>query len=71
MASDLLNMFPLLLSILKTFGDVLGTDDATKFELAISGSQLIWIHKAGHVPHFERPQSVAAHVLTFARRTGN
>lgn len=51
--------------------DVLGTDDATKFEQAISGSQLIWIHKAGHVPHFERPQSVAAHVLTFARRTGN
>ena len=48
--------------------DVLGTDDATKFEQAISGSQLLWIPEAGHVPHFDRPQSVAAHVLTFARR---
>ncbi|MEP0779104.1 pyridoxal-phosphate dependent enzyme [Microcoleus sp. ZQ-A2] len=48
--------------------DVLGTDDATKFEQAISGSQLIWIPEAGHVPHFDRPQSVAAHMLTFARR---
>jgi pimeloyl-ACP methyl ester carboxylesterase len=51
--------------------DVLGTDDATKFEQAISGSQLIWIREAGHVPHFDQPQSVAAHLLTFARHTGN
>jgi pimeloyl-ACP methyl ester carboxylesterase len=51
--------------------DVLGTDDATKFEQAISGSQLIWIREAGHVPHFDRPQSVATHLLTFARCTGN
>jgi pimeloyl-ACP methyl ester carboxylesterase len=50
--------------------DVLGTDDATKFEQAISGSQLIWIREAGHVSHFDRPQSVAAHMLTFARCTG-
>ncbi|MEQ9668211.1 alpha/beta fold hydrolase [Coleofasciculus sp. G2-EDA-02] len=51
--------------------DVLGTDDATKFKQAISGSQLIWILKASHVPHFDQPQSVAAHLLTFARRIGN
>lgn len=51
--------------------DVLGTDDATKFEQALAGSQLIWIQKAGHVPHFDQPQSVAAHLLTFARCTGN
>ena len=51
--------------------DVLGTDDATKFEQAISGSQLIWIREAGHVPHFDQPQTVAARVLTFARRIGN
>jgi pimeloyl-ACP methyl ester carboxylesterase len=50
---------------------VLGTDDATKFEQAISGSQLIWIREAGHVPHFDQPQSVATHLLTFARRIGN
>lgn len=47
--------------------DVLGTDDATKFEQAILGSQLIWIQKAGHGPHFDQPQSVAAHMLIFAR----
>jgi pimeloyl-ACP methyl ester carboxylesterase len=51
--------------------DVLGTDDATKFEQAILGSQLIWIQKAGHVPHFDQPQAVAAHLLTFARRIGS
>jgi len=51
--------------------DVLGTDDATKFEQAISASQLIWILKSGHVPHFDQPQSVATHVLTFARRLEN
>jgi pimeloyl-ACP methyl ester carboxylesterase len=51
--------------------DVLGTDDATKFERAISGSQLIWIREARHVPHCDRPQSVAAYILTFARRTRN
>ena len=51
--------------------DVLGTDDATKFEQSISGSQLIWILKASHVPHYDQPQSVAAHLLTFARRGGH
>ena len=51
--------------------DVLGTDDATKFDQSISGSQLIWIQKAGHVPHFDQPQSVATHLLTFARCLGN
>jgi pimeloyl-ACP methyl ester carboxylesterase len=50
---------------------VLGTDDATKFEQSISGSHLIWIREAGHVPHFERPQSVAAQMSAYARRIGN
>ncbi|MBE9182841.1 alpha/beta hydrolase [Oculatella sp. LEGE 06141] len=51
--------------------DVLGTKDATRFEREISGSQLIWMQKSGHVPHLDQPQSVAAQLLTFARRTGN
>jgi pimeloyl-ACP methyl ester carboxylesterase len=51
--------------------DGLGTDDATKFEQAISRSQIIWIQKAGHVPHFDQPKSVAAYVLTFARCISN
>ncbi len=51
--------------------DVLGTDDATKFEQAISGSQLIWIRESGHVPHCDRPQSVATYVLAFAQRIEN
>ena len=46
--------------------DVLGIADATRFEQAISGSQLIWIQQAGHVPHFDQPQTVAEHLLTFA-----
>lgn len=49
--------------------EVLGTKDALKFEQAISGSQLIWIPKAGHAPHWDQPQAVAAHLLTFAQST--
>ncbi len=50
--------------------DVLGTTDATQFEQAISGSHLVWIRQAGHVPHFDQPQAVGTHLLTFARQTG-
>jgi pimeloyl-ACP methyl ester carboxylesterase len=45
--------------------DVLGTADATRWQRAISGSQLIWIEAAGHVPHFDQPQVVANHLLSF------
>jgi len=45
--------------------DVLGTDDADKFERAILASKLVWIGQASHVPHFDRPESVAAHILSF------
>jgi pimeloyl-ACP methyl ester carboxylesterase len=47
--------------------NVLGTMDAARFEQAIAGSQLVWIQQAGHVPHVDQPQIVAAHLLTFAR----
>ena len=50
--------------------DVLGTTDATQFEQAISGSHLVWIRQAGHVPHFDQPQAVGTHLLTFAQQTG-
>lgn len=46
--------------------DVLGTQDAVRFQQAIAGSQLVWIRQAGHVPHFDQPQVVAAHLLAFA-----
>lgn len=45
--------------------DVLGTADATRWQQAISGSQLIWIEAAGHVPHFDQPQIVANYLLSF------
>jgi len=50
--------------------DVLGTTDATQFEQAISGSHLVWIPQVGHVPHFDQPQAVGTHLLTFAQHTG-
>lgn len=50
--------------------DVLGTEDATRFEKAIPGSQLVWIEKAHHVPHLDNPQSAANHLLAFAQRIG-
>ncbi|MGG6265592.1 alpha/beta fold hydrolase [Leptolyngbya sp. AN03gr2] len=46
--------------------DILGTQDATRFRVAISGSELVWINSAGHVPHFDQPRSVAEHLLSFA-----
>lgn len=45
--------------------DVLGTKDAARFQNAISGSELIWIEKAGHVPHSDQPDAVAAYLLRF------
>lgn len=43
--------------------DVLGTDDAARFQRAIAGSQLAWIPQAGHVPHLDQPPRVATHLL--------
>ncbi len=48
-----------------TADDVLGTEDAARFAQSISNSQLVWIENAGHVPHFDQPRSVAAHLLSF------
>ena len=45
--------------------NVLGTADAGKFEQAISNSQLHWIKRAGHVPHFDQPQQVAQLIEAF------
>ena len=44
---------------------ILGTADAVKFERAIANSQLIWIPDCGHVPHLEKPQIAAQHILDF------
>lgn len=44
---------------------ILGTADAEKFRQAISDSQLIWIDACGHVPHLEKPQVTADHILRF------
>ncbi len=44
---------------------ILGTADALKFEQAIANSNLIWIDNCGHVPHLEKPQITARHILDF------
>ncbi|MCL1463546.1 alpha/beta fold hydrolase [Argonema galeatum] len=44
---------------------ILGTADAGKFEKAIAHSKLIWIADCGHVPHLEKPQITAQHILDF------
>ncbi|MBD1821536.1 alpha/beta hydrolase [Cyanobacteria bacterium FACHB-DQ100] len=54
-----------------TSDDVLGTKDATRFQEAISNSELIWIEKAGHVPHFDQSEAVAAHLSRFVHQVGN
>lgn len=52
-----------------TADNVLGITDATRFEQAISNSRLFWIEGAGHIPHFERPQLVANHLLAFVEQS--
>lgn len=48
--------------------DVLGTKDATRFQAAIAGSELVWAEHSGHVPHFDQPEFVADHLLRFIQR---
>ncbi|MCC3404039.1 MAG: alpha/beta hydrolase [Microcoleus sp. PH2017_10_PVI_O_A] len=47
---------------------ILGTADAEKFKSAIANSQLIWIPDCGHVPHLEKPQITAQHILEFTAK---
>ena len=44
---------------------ILGIADAEKFQRAIPNSQLVWIDECGHVPHLEKPQATANHILEF------
>ncbi len=46
---------------------ILGTADAEKFKQAIPNSQLHWVKNCGHVPHLEKPQITAQHILEFVR----
>ena len=48
---------------------ILGIADAEKFKSAIANSQLIWIPDCGHVPHLEKPQITAQHILDFTANT--
>jgi pimeloyl-ACP methyl ester carboxylesterase len=55
-------------STLILWGDndrILGTGDATKFKKAIPQSQLIWIKDCGHIPHVEKAEVTAQHILVF------
>ena len=45
--------------------ELLGTKAAEKFYRAIANSELIWLPEVGHTPHWEQPQSVARHILTW------
>ncbi|MEG4393267.1 alpha/beta hydrolase [Microcoleus sp. BROC3] len=49
---------------------ILGTADAEKFARAIGNSQLIWIPDCGHVPHLEKPEITAQHILEFINKSG-
>jgi pimeloyl-ACP methyl ester carboxylesterase len=44
---------------------ILGTKDGEKFRQAIPQSQLIWIPDCGHIPHVEKPEITAHHILDF------
>ncbi|MFM6038060.1 MAG: alpha/beta fold hydrolase, partial [Sphaerospermopsis kisseleviana] len=44
---------------------ILGTKDAPKFKKAIPQSQLIWIKDCGHIPHLEKAEITAQHILEF------
>lgn len=44
---------------------ILGIGDADKFKRAIAQSKLVWIKDCGHIPHLEKPQITAQHILDF------
>ncbi|WP_071190518.1 alpha/beta hydrolase [Trichormus sp. NMC-1] len=44
---------------------IVGTGDAHKFAKTIPQSQLIWIQDCGHIPHLEKPEITAQHILQF------
>lgn len=44
---------------------IMNHKDAGKFKGAIANSHLIWIPHCGHVPHLEKPQLTAEHILAF------
>jgi pimeloyl-ACP methyl ester carboxylesterase len=48
--------------------DVLGLEDAGKFQQAIAQSQLVWIKQARHAPHLEQPEETAHAILAFSRK---
>jgi pimeloyl-ACP methyl ester carboxylesterase len=55
-------------STLILWGDsdkILGTKDAAKFKRLIPQSQLIWIKDCGHIPHLEKAEITAKHILEF------
>ncbi|MEO1403950.1 MAG: alpha/beta fold hydrolase [Cyanobacteria bacterium J06635_1] len=45
---------------------ILGTKDAQKFQKTVVDSQLVWLSECGHVPHLEKPQVTAGHMIEFA-----
>lgn len=42
---------------------ILGIKDAPRFAQGISKSKLVWVDNCGHVPHLEKPQTVAQEIL--------
>lgn len=46
---------------------ILGTKSAYEFQELIPHSKLIWIENCGHVPHLERSEITASHILDFAK----
>lgn len=45
--------------------EILGTKDAEGFEQAIADSKLVWCDRCGHVPHLEKPEATAQHIVDF------
>ena len=46
---------------------ILGYKDASRFEREISDSKLVWIEDCGHVPHLEKANITADHIIRFVK----
>lgn len=44
---------------------ILGTQNATRFQATIPNNRLVWIDHCGHVPHLEQPDATAQAIWTF------
>ncbi len=64
-AKAIAHLQPPTLILWGSHDQILGTADASWFAQTILNSKLVWIEPCGHVPHLEKPDETARHIIEF------